>query len=128
MGRTAKDTPKQPTLIPQPNGKGALLSGGMPGNKGGGDHPDNIRRAFRSDVAIAREKIMELLEADGLSPGEIIQYIDKAAKYSIGKPITRDELKGILTRMWELVVQHNGIEDATERLATIQRDWKGINA
>lgn len=122
-----KGTAKQPTLIPQPNGKGALASGGYPGNKGGGDHPDNIRRAFRSDVAIAREKIMELLESDGLSPGEIIQYIDKAAKYSIGKPITRDELKGILGRMWDVVEDHNGIEDPVDRLAATQREWKQLS-
>lgn len=28
-------TTAQPVLIPQPNGQGALLSGGKPGNKGG---------------------------------------------------------------------------------------------
>jgi len=38
--KTTKKTAKQPHLIPQPNGKGALMSGGTPGNKGGGRHKD----------------------------------------------------------------------------------------
>ncbi len=63
--KTAKETATpqaaMPVLVPQPNGKGALLSGGMPGNAGGGrprdefkawleglmDDPDN-RRVFET--------------------------------------------------------------------------------
>jgi hypothetical protein len=48
--KTAKKTPKLPALIPQPNGKGALLAGGLPGNKGGGRPPDAIR-AMAADAS-----------------------------------------------------------------------------
>lgn len=33
-----------PELIPQPGGRGALLTGGMPGNVGGGRPPDEFKR------------------------------------------------------------------------------------
>ena len=41
--KTARKSASTPALIPQPNGRGALLSGGMPGNKGGGRTPDAVR-------------------------------------------------------------------------------------
>lgn len=34
-------------MIPQPGGRGALLSGGMPGNKGGSKPPDALRAKLR---------------------------------------------------------------------------------
>jgi hypothetical protein len=43
---TAKETAKALELIPQPNGRGALLSGGKPGNKGGGRTRSEVRDAY----------------------------------------------------------------------------------
>jgi hypothetical protein len=37
--------PQTPVLIQQPGGRGALLSGGQPGNKGGGAIPYRVRYA-----------------------------------------------------------------------------------
>lgn len=42
--KTAKKTAKaRPALVPQPDGKGALLTGGMPGNAGGGRPPQALK-------------------------------------------------------------------------------------
>lgn len=43
-------TSKLPALIPQPNGKGALLSGGMPGNAGGTGRPPNWLKDFCDEL------------------------------------------------------------------------------
>lgn len=85
---------KMPHLIPQPNG-GALMSGGTPGNKGGGRTPNRVR-----------EEVRELLHEDGLaelrrrfdkknirkiSHQDFARYIDTLGKYGIG---TKHELSG----------------------------------
>lgn len=51
--KTAKKTAK-PALVPQPNGRGALLAGGMPGNAGGGRRASEVIAASREayDAAI----------------------------------------------------------------------------
>ena len=46
QGNTARET-ATPYLIPRPDGRGALLSGGQPGNKGGGATPDALRGTIR---------------------------------------------------------------------------------
>lgn len=49
------DQTAEPELVPQPHG-GALLSGGKPGNKGGGRTPDEFKRRMAelasSDAAL----------------------------------------------------------------------------
>lgn len=46
--KTATVTANTPALIPQANGRGALLTGGVPGNRGGpGRPPDAIREHLR---------------------------------------------------------------------------------
>ena len=120
----------KPELIPQPGGRGALYAGGVPGHDGSGTGrpKDSVREAFRGDIPTARAKLLEKLERDELKPAELINYIDKCAKYSIGKPISHDELAGILGRMWDVVVAHNDIEDPAKRLTAVQRDWTRMNA
>lgn len=47
---------EMPKLIPQPNGRGALLSGGVPGNKGSGGNIANK----------VRKQALELLQEHGV--------------------------------------------------------------
>lgn len=61
-----KSAASVPAKIPQPHG-GALLSGGMPGNAGGGRPPDEIRARLR---AIGFEKGLPFL--DGLMDGKVL--------------------------------------------------------
>lgn len=49
MGRRARrnsdsNSEHLPAKVPQANGRGALYAGGVPGNKGGGRIPDQVRR------------------------------------------------------------------------------------
>lgn len=54
--KTADERPEAPALVPQAHG-GALLSGGKPGNRGGGRPPDEFNRRMRelasSEAALA---------------------------------------------------------------------------
>lgn len=52
LGESARLSPnghsQKPVLVPQPNGRGALLSGGLPGNRGGpGRPPSEVRKLAR---------------------------------------------------------------------------------
>ena len=59
--KSATNSAKQPTLVPQPGGKGALLTGGVPGNKGGGRPPDEFKR--RMAELASSDKALAYLEA-----------------------------------------------------------------
>ena len=75
---------KLPTLIPQPNGRGALLSGGIPGHKGGsGRPPDIVRKRCRESF----DKLIPILERIAT---------DKLPKTS-EKPRVRDRIMAIDT-------------------------------
>jgi hypothetical protein len=71
--------------IPQPHG-GALLPGGVKGNRGGGTIAYRIRRACAEGVEAAIPNLIEIAtgKADGVTPGEQTQAWDKLAKYGIG--------------------------------------------
>lgn len=82
---SAKKTAK-PALIRQPNGKGALYAGGVPGNRGG-----------RKPKSAIREQLLDVVEDHGVafvrgvldgtteaSVAEKAMVFDKAAKYSLG--------------------------------------------
>ena len=92
-----KETSEQtsaPHLIPQPNGRGALLSGGVPGHRGaGGRPPDELRRASRESYGALLAKLEEKLGAE-LSVSEITQALNVTGKYGLGeiKAIVAEEL------------------------------------
>lgn len=97
-----------PDLVPQPHG-GALLSGGVPGNKGGtGRPPSAIRRELRETFAdlishlqrIAAGEVVEKVVMPGGEETEImrsasvadrIRAMDLLAKYGLG---TKQEITG----------------------------------
>ena len=58
--QTATKSAKMPALVPRPDGRGALLSGGMPGNAGGGRPKDALVAQLR---AIALEDGVPFLKA-----------------------------------------------------------------
>lgn len=71
--KSAKDSAKHPKLIRQPNGRGALLSGGVPGNKGGGRPPDFLKALKQQGAEKATEQIHELLKTKALDPDQLIK-------------------------------------------------------
>ena len=64
--KTAKKTA---TLIPQPNGRGALLAGGKPGNKGGTGRPPDVVRQHCRESFDKRISILERIADDKLGKG-----------------------------------------------------------
>lgn len=68
-GKSAKKSAKakKPKLVKRPNGAGALLSGGVPGNKGGtGRPPDEFKARMRelaSAPAVERELVRVMKSA-----------------------------------------------------------------
>ena len=54
--KSARKSPTMPTLIPQPNGRGALLSGGIPGLPSNGGRPRDEWKAQMRKLADAWQK------------------------------------------------------------------------
>lgn len=86
---TGQSTKPQPVLIPRPDGRGALNSGGTPGNKGGTGRPrDVIREAYLQGAELALPKLLAHLESD---KEDVVQGAsEKFLKYGLGS------LKGVL--------------------------------
>lgn len=71
-GKTAKQTATAtPALVPQPNGRGALLSGGMPGNAGGPGRPPSI---IRERLRGSYEQRIAVLEQ--VADGEAMERVE----------------------------------------------------
>lgn len=123
---TAKTTAHGVALIRQPNGKGALYAGGVPGNAGNpeptGPVPSKVRAACRKDFHAARPILKRF--ADGnekdikiecprcktkipiVRAAERIRAIDTLGKYAgLEKAntirVAAPEVKERLLRMWE---------------------------
>ena len=84
-----------PALIPQPNGKGALYSGGVPGNKGGGRKKSEwlakLEVAMEPLPAVLADILVNGKDADKLQAGRF------GAEYLYGKPTQPVELSGGMT-------------------------------
>lgn len=61
--KSASETAKV-KLVPRPDGRGALLTGGVPGNAGGGRPPSLVRAALRESF-FTRIHILEAIADDG---------------------------------------------------------------
>ncbi len=87
-GKTAEET-AGPVLIPQPHG-GALLSGGVPGNAGGGRKTTDFIAWCQEmiDNESARRVFFARLQAGDL------EVLKLAAAYAKGKPTERLEVMG----------------------------------
>lgn len=80
--------------VPQPQGRGALYSGGVPGNRGGGRKPDWLKQACRrlvsSDTVL--RAVREIL-ADPDHPA-FMSALRWASENGYGKPAQSVELRG----------------------------------
>lgn len=89
---TAKESPK---LVPQPNGRGALLSGGLPGNKGGGRPKDEFQARMR-ELASGEEALNyfeQCLRGDHGYKAHT-SAMSFAAEHGYGKPTDHVEVSG----------------------------------
>jgi hypothetical protein len=101
----SKAKPEEPKLVPRPDGKGALLTGGVPGNKGGTGRPPNEVRALARELGYrslgAIDKVLAKIEAQ-LQEGKsvntdlLLKIADHANKYGLG---TRDTTEHVIQGM-----------------------------
>jgi hypothetical protein len=96
-GRKARKLAKKvatprPALVPQPGGRGALLSGGVPGHKGAGGRPPNaLREEMRGDLGTVLQKLRARYERGELDD---LDYANFLAKYGVGTTQTQTDTKG----------------------------------
>lgn len=82
----------KPRLIPQSHG-GALLSGGIPGHKGGaGRPPSELRERLRGTVEQRIPILEQILDDRETSTPDKLRALDLLLRYSIGAP---REISGI---------------------------------
>lgn len=83
------------SLIPQPNGKGALLSGGVPGNRGGLGRPRTELRERMCGSLAQRLKIAEQIADNPKSAdSDRLRALDFLAKYGLGTTMTETDTEG----------------------------------
>ena len=72
---------KKEDLIPQPNGKGALLKGGVVGHRGGTGRPKSeIRRACAEAFDNRIPRLLEIMD-NASTPQEYMKALDLLGKY-----------------------------------------------
>jgi hypothetical protein len=78
-----------PEFRPALNG-GKILTGGVPGNKGGTGRPPSEVRAIAADLGYqALDRLRSMVQEGGVSnPSELARIADVGAKYSIGAKVT----------------------------------------
>lgn len=120
----------KPTLVPQPHG-GALLTGGVPGHRGGGGRPSNaLREQMRSLLAMAQDEVVRRLqdwETELRDPGfqrrlkrmtkaQLIEFINENLPQT---PLSTRELKEIMdvAGKYGIGVKHevSGVDDGPLR-------------
>lgn len=81
--REQNGTAGPPALIPQPHG-GALMAGGLPGNRGGSGRPQHIR--LRSAEAFDRwlDWAEQRLKEEDVKPDAMNQIGSTTGKYGLG--------------------------------------------
>ena len=94
--------------VPQGHG-GALNSGGTPGNKGGGDYPDRIKRSLGKLAERGIKDIVKVLD-DSKQPAtltELTRLVDVGAKYAVGtKIVLENEMASRLSQLAEMTAEY----------------------
>lgn len=121
----AKKPKNEPELVPQPHG-GALLSGGVPGNKGGtGRPPSTIRRRLRGsfeDRIPTLEKI-----ADGevkATAAERISALKLMAQIGFGPQVSTEDVRQRLGETLDAVERICDQDTAEKLLRSLRGIWK----
>ena len=105
-------------MVPQKHG-GALLPGGVPGNKGGGRPPNELRGSMREILEKGLPHLEEFATGEkDASPSDQLKAIDIAAKFRIGPNRGHDEqLVGKLAHVTAEVFAGD------ERLEVLHKRW-----
>lgn len=116
--------PTVPEKVPQAHG-GALLAGGMPGNKGGGRLPFAVREAALEGAAKAIPKLIAHLDD---KDNDVVQgAADKLLKYGLGTQkdvrLTMDDVKDRLARTLDTIRKHAPPEITQRIMNEIKEHW-----
>ena len=116
-GKTEKTTTETttPVLVPRPDGRGALNSGGTPGNKGGGRPSNELRGSMREilekglphlkDFVVGEHAVTlecpecgETVDVKATRPADQLKAIDIAARYGLPKEPYDEDL---IFELWD---------------------------
>jgi hypothetical protein len=131
-GKTARKTAKlpKPALVAQPNGKGALYAGGVPGNRGNrhavGPPASVIRERCRGSFD-QRVPILEQI-ADGsfqADPSDRLKAVDILGKYGLDARTQMgvDEVKERLRATLTILREELGPAVAERIIQRIRGEW-----
>lgn len=122
--KTAKKTAI--ALVPRPDGRGALLAGGVPGNAGGPGRPRSAVRALALEGAdVAVPKLVAILENPKSRPAAVVAAAAALLKYGLGtvREVSVDEVKDRLRLTVAVIRGELAPADAERVLAAIRPIW-----
>tara|TARA_R110002124_G_scaffold46782_1_gene140002 strand:+ start:116 stop:514 length:399 start_codon:yes stop_codon:yes gene_type:complete len=111
-------------LIRQPHG--GALQRGNPSNAGGGTLTKNIREAFRQDLEIARERLLEIMADPEADTRDLISIFDKLAKYSVGEKRDGVIVDSELLNDFFAVIERYIVDET--QLKVIRDEWLSLLA
>ncbi|CAN5706118.1 hypothetical protein BH23GEM1_BH23GEM1_00550 [soil metagenome] len=86
---------RKPRLIPQPNGRGALLSGGVPGHRGGTGRPPSAFTELCRQMASGERTVNQIERIlQSHSDPQFMAALRWASEHGYGKPAQAVELSG----------------------------------
>ncbi len=111
-----------PTLVPQPGGRGALYSGGKPGNSGGGRPPSALRAVAREHLDERLEDLNTIAESSSVAAKDRVSAIALLAKIGLyDHGVGKRELNELMRGMAEVVKEH-----APEVADVIFLSWEAL--
>lgn len=125
-----------PVLVPRPDGRGALNSGGTPGNRGGGRLPNAIRRKARRMLATRLDIVGHI--ADGVTvqfddgeqlkwvsprPAERLQALKLLADWGLGPPVSVADVQERMAQQL-LVIRSRETWTAEELITALRAVWR----
>jgi hypothetical protein len=133
-GKTAGKTPvaRPPELVPQPHG-GALLAGGVPGNRGNPASKGPPKSAIREKLAaIVNDHGVDYVrrvltgEEEGATIQNRLDAFEKAAKFGVGalKSVDEDDIRARLKATVEIITAELPPDVAEALLAKVEVVWR----
>lgn len=125
----AKAAPEAERRVPA-HGRGKLLTGGVPGNRGGGPPPSKVRADARQLFSEGLGELRRVARSKKESTRDRLRAIDIAGKYGLGQARGMDEeqfeatlvdLAGSVDARLKAVMPR---EEAEKTLKAIFADWK----
>lgn len=119
-----------PTLIPQPGGRGALLSGGIPGNPGNTQPVGRPASAIRARLRGSFEERIPVAEAIADSPTETsearLKAVDLLGKYGLGqvKELSTEAVRDKLRETLGIIRDSLLPADAARLIARLEGVWR----